>query len=362
MKELNEILLSKLLRNDSSAALLDFSSLDIGSILFRINIPSAITNTYIVNAAHNKIQCLNIIFHIETAWWIDISNNQISDINYDLLPYALGLLNLSSNRINYDKLHVLNAIHLLRLTLMGKLERDKLFTQTNISYHQYRNSTINLLPNIWVLDDDFISHSERHNSIGSGSQHVSTPLHTNQHWGTRVANSKESTLLRLLQNVPIEGCTSDCWRLDVLLEDHLEEMKITYIYNRNLSNNTSNINILQLLSIPHATLLDLSVLLTAMIYFPLPKRLLKSALIILLSPYLPLNDILGYYTLPLFVNTAIVSIIRRICRRDVADLTSTNALSPRPNKKDFPRHTQEYLKSCTTYNAEDSPPVTYMKR
>ena len=61
-----------------------------------------------------------------------------------------------------------------------------------------------------------------------------------QDWGMRVASKKEQTIIRLIQSIPLDGICGDYCRLDVLLEDYLEEIRVMNIFNRSLLTNSSH--------------------------------------------------------------------------------------------------------------------------
>jgi hypothetical protein len=347
MKDLDGNLLSKLVKHDHLiATVLSFSRMGIENIIY--NNRNITPNVCVIDASHNNLQCLDVVWCqlCPSAWWIDCSFNQIATLNVDTLPYALGSLNLASNEFPLAGLHVLRSVHILRLTLAGS-------NDTSLTIPSHRIFCINLLPYIWVLDNDFVKHSERVYcrsieqitvpTLPSENAHLShSLLQTDEYWGTRVANERETSLLRLMQSTPLDGLKTDLFRLEVLLEDYLEEVRVTSAFDKSNFGKLSspNINMLQLLSIPHVVRLDLSVLLTAGVLFPLSKQLFKDAMMILLSPHLPLNDILSYCSLPAFVNTALVSVIRRICRREQEELL-THKVNSNPNS--YPNRRQSSM-------------------
>ena len=61
-----------------------------------------------------------------------------------------------------------------------------------------------------------------------------------QDWEMRVASEKEQTIIRLIQSIPLDGICGDYCRLDVLLEDYLEEIRVMDIFNRTLLTNSSH--------------------------------------------------------------------------------------------------------------------------
>jgi hypothetical protein len=375
MRDLDDGLLLKLLKHDLSvSSILSFSRMDIG----HIEPNSAFApNISLVDASHNNLKSIDVVWFklCPSAWWIDASFNQITEINMELLPYAMGSLNLSSNCLSLKNLCALRSTYILRLKLLGGSDANCSIL-SNLNPTSYRPTAINLLINTWVLDDKFISHMERvasskYSSNTDDDFNQETPLlandHIRQQWGTRIASEREISIMRLVQCIPLDGASSDHCRLEVLLEDYLEEARLIATFNRShlscgkTKMSSTSVNMLQLLSVPHKIRLDLSVLLTASVLFTLPKQLLKDTLVQLLSPHIPLADIPCYCSLPSFVNTAVVSVIRRICRKELQELTEMHTIPSKPTCKDFPKHTNEYLSGLFySDQSEDPVPPTYI--
>ena len=139
-------------------------------------------------------------------------------------------------------------------------------------------------------------------------------------------------MLRVVKALPFGGRANDHLRLDVLLEDYLEEARVHNLHSTSSLpvNAMPTIDIAQLLRVPHKQRLDLSVLLTTSIYLALPEKLLKDSLIILLLPFISEADVQDLSTLPLFVRTAVVSLIRRTCAREIDELRVLQQLSVKP--------------------------------
>ena len=124
-----------------------------------------------------------------------------------------------------------------------------------------------------------------------------------------------------------------------LARSNLTAIKTTYMQNLtpNLTSGRSlpTIDLYPLLILPHRLRLDLSVILTASILFPIPFPVLNDTLMILFSRYLSLADIQCLGQLPLFARTAIVSIIRRICRRELDEFNGNGFIFPKPSRSEF---------------------------
>lgn len=371
MRILDDSLLLKLLKHDLSiSSILSFSRMDIG----HIEPYSAFApNICFVDASHNNLKSVDAVWFklCPSAWWIDASFNQITEINMELLPYAMGSLNLSSNSLLLRSLQALRSTYILRLTLLGSSDTNCSIL-SNLNPSSYRPRAINLLINTWVLDDKFISHMERlisskYATIEDDEFNHETPSSNDdqirQQWGTRIASERETSIMRLVQCIPLDGASSDHCRLEVLLEDYLEEARLIAAFNRShlscgkTKMSSTSVNMLQLLSIPHKVRLDLSVLLTSSVLFSLPKQLLKDTLVHLLSSHIPLVDIHCYCSLPSFINTAVVSVIRRICHRELQELAEMHTIPPKPTCKEFPKHTNEYL-SGLYYSDQSEDPVS----
>ena len=375
MRDLDDSLLLKLLKHDLSiSSILSFSRMDIG----HIEPNSAFApNICLVDASHNNLKSVDAVWSklCPSAWWIDASFNQITEINMELLPYAMGSLNLSSNCLLLKNLHALRSTYILRLTLLGGSDANCSIL-SNLNPTSYRPMAINLLINTWVLDDKYISHMERlvsskFSTNADDNLNQETPQSIDdqfrQQWGTRLASEREISIMRLVQCIPLDSISSDYCRLEVLLEDYLEEARLITTFNRShlscgkTKMSSTSVNMLQLLSMPHKVRLDLSVLLTASILFTIPKQLLKDTLVQLLSSHIPMSDILSYCSLPSFINTAVVSVIRRICRRELQELAEMNTLPPKPTCKEFPKHTSEHLSGLFySDKSEDLEPPTYI--
>ena len=157
---------------------------------------------------------------------------------------------------------------------------------------------------------------------------------------------------------------ADEFKLDILLEDYLEQARVwnDFFHEFNLLNNISTrikmspmptIDPSLFIHIPHRARLDLSVLLTASIMFDLPKPLFKETLFTLVSQYLPHSYLSTLIQLPLFVKTALVSLIRRLCRKELEEIEVTKKLSLKPPLSDMPSFDFAY------YKGTNIPPPTF---
>lgn len=220
------------------------------------------------------------------------------------------------------------------------------------------------LPNVWVLNDDYIvsrnkvAASQGIAPSGEGESKQSVDV-----WRTKPNTVKEQNLLCAIQDLPTYDAIADAFKLDILLEDYLQEASVLNTFTDQLAlSNTSaiktsfmqnlnpllngksmpSIELYQLLLIPHGLRLDLSVILTASILYHIPTAVLNDTLVILLSKYMSVSDLQSLGQLPLFARTAIVSIIRRICRRELDELAANGCLFPMPTRQHINMSTTDH--------------------
>ena len=122
------------------------------------------------------------------AYYVNASFNRIREMDPLSLPAVLGALNLISNDFtSLESLSsVLRPVYVLRLNISDKNVTPSFFT----SQATYRSSVITSLPNIWCLDDDFITAEERQSvEAASSSSAIVTVIQEN--WDTRTITDKE---------------------------------------------------------------------------------------------------------------------------------------------------------------------------
>ena len=339
MKELNSELISKLVKNNDASRIFVCQHEQIGVIVESFLV---LPNVEFLDISHNNFVRLEKSWRmlIPMAYYVNASFNRIRDIDPLALPAVLGALNLISN--DFSSLEslssVLRPVYVLRLNIADKNFTPSFFT----SQTTYRNSVIASLPNIWCLDDDFITAEERRNvEVASSSSAIVTSIQEN--WDTRIFTEKELALLRVIQSLPFGGKANDTMRLDVILEDYLEEARLFNLYRTSTATSMPTINVAQLLRVPHKIRLDLSVMLTVSIFFSLPEKLFKDSLVLLLLQYMNESSIQDLCNLPPFVKTAVVSMIRRICQREVDEIRILQQLLPKPKSHPLLANDQEVL-------------------
>jgi hypothetical protein len=311
-----------------------------GSIEATVSVP--LDNVEVINLSHNAFNenIFPLIFqYFPNVWWLDLSNNQITSLSSLELPLALGSLDLRYNR----KLRIVEfplslvSCHILRLSIspivFGFKEDD-----LNDDWKLIKKMILEL-PNIWVFNDEFISLKEKtyilstisfstrsasFSASTSASAAASTAL---SEWKTTEYSLRQLLILHSIQSLQFLNEKNDFSKLDILLEEYLIQSFIfnSYVSSFFLNNNCkvkyikflpSLISIDLLLILPHKIRLDLSVLFTISIIFPIPDVLFRESLILLLSAYYPLESIDELMFLPSFIKTAVVSLLRRITKRE----------------------------------------------
>lgn len=287
------------------------------------------------------------------VWWVDLSYNSVQSLAIQF-PLALGLLNLCGNKIDIEaNLSYLSSLHILRLHL--SIPEDML-----IAYDMSEAAFIAIkLPNVWVINDDYITKVDKVKSKSMDTRidtqfaitilsrkqsedtsSVITDNVTNQPSSVNdsglssthiFANIHSSNLMRAIQECPLEGIAEDEYRLDILLEDYYQQAAYFnhFAENNNMSHHSHHgriqympiVDLYSLVKLPHRLRLDLTAVLTSSLLMSIPKSLLRDALVIQLSNYISTTDIEFFIQLPKFVKTALVSILRRISKKEKDDLS-----------------------------------------
>jgi len=152
-----------------------------------------------------------------------------------------------------------------------------------------------------------------------------------------MTSERESILLGAVQNFPSKPNARDEYKLDILVEDYLEQYRILKKAKKVQGNGSPledlyvpTLKIAKFLEMHHRTRLDLSVILTASILFSIPIQIFTDALLVLLSPSFSLKEIKDLYHFPSFIKTALVCIIRRICKRELKEISICGKIQPKP--------------------------------
>ena len=218
----------------------------------------------------------------------------------------------SDNSLGLDALSAFSSsvIYRLKIDITNEVTRRSLFETMHV---------------FWVLNDDFVK-----------SEEISTAMNTGSGGGSggridwffgRQVNEREKDAMDILNNhLPCKHQFSNPFRLDLVLDDYLQQ---AYIYNSQdivgvgsgLLSPMPVVRPENVLSLPHLPLLDLSVLLTASVLFKVPAELFADTLSMILLPLgASEKEIKDLIELPTFAKTALVCLIRRMCRREQAEL------------------------------------------
>ena len=164
-------------------------------------------------------------------WKIDLSHNALTSVGTLANFAALGFLDLSHNDLEVTELANLRGIHIVSLRVAAN---PKL-----AAIPHYRASLIFLLPDVWVLDDQFVTWREREAAqllFSSKGEARDSPLHKlvgntgDMVWRSSSNGSEHaSNLLSSLTQEPIRPALRDRFRLERLLhvfnEQHAREQE-----------------------------------------------------------------------------------------------------------------------------------------
>lgn len=312
--------------------------------------------------------------YFPSAWWIELSSNCLESFDKVSIPLALGSLSLCNNPLQLKSfLSSFQNCHILRLSI----------SLHNLGYQSYGDdqeyylsqewdalsTIIQQLPNVWVFNDQYISVYEKGivSSLGTekpmSSQHrrpskspaVSLQQQVNLSNILGGLSVRQGIILQKLQNISsppaaildvssipsnIKRIHHDDEKLDILLEDYLHQV---YIYNYDFVHTVNKNNAVLfakkikmlpifhsvdfLLNIPHRERLDFAVIMIVSLLFPsTPRQILKESLTILLQSYYPVDGIDDLISLPCFVKTALISLIKRITQREKEELDNYHFL------------------------------------
>ena len=266
------------------------------------------------------------------------------------IPQTLSVLDLRDNMIDSKQdLIILSKSYVLQLNINDtKVYNDILnshgyndnadLNTRLLAKFKSRLEVLQLLPNIWVLDEEFISYTERKyaNSNSDSDNKNSNSGVLDRHF-TQKLSDRQLIMLRAIQNVPQTGQLSDSMKLEIILEDYLEYARVfnKYCYPKLKVSKKPILNFFGIMQMPHKIRLDLSVLLTMSIAFKIPQEVYLDALIVLLNKYLTINEIKDIAILPCYLRTAIILILRKICYRELIEISHFNGLSEKPKSSDF---------------------------
>lgn len=265
-----------------------------------------------------------------SIWWVYLSMNKVAQLERVFFPMALGVLDLSLNPLHIEDFHNLASCHILRLYLSNNsIGRNNIALDAD---WDVQLAVTKNLPFVWVLNDLFIPYTNRRFFASNHGKPAFSDETKDSGWTSLQVNDRQGSILQAMHHLERTDAVSDIVRLDILLEDYMQESLIWYNYSTKLdrANNCgikvptkrrkgylSNLN--SILFVPHRARLDLSVLLTNAVMFDIPHALLLDSATILLGQHVSTADIEALVTLPSFALSAVVSLLRRISKQEVID-------------------------------------------
>jgi hypothetical protein len=286
-----------------------------GAGLTKIDVLLRLPKVLLLDASHNCLTDIRGLFQaFPSLWWARVGHNWVSSLDFETMPLALGSLDVSvASPYDEKMLSKIKYVNILRLTL-----------STEPTYkHSDLVSTVRLLPLIWVLNDDYLPLRLLKAAAMAAPAGEDTPLGGGGTWnGTSRFHDRESSLLCAARDIPYSGDRADWVRLEVILEDYLDE---ACYFNRLYCNANKRlqgrrkpwVDCNKLLYLSHAVRIDLSVILTLSITIDLPIPIFVDGLEARFGPYYSRDQLSDILSLPLFAKTAVVSMIRRICRKEI---------------------------------------------
>lgn len=296
-------------------------------------------NILIVDLAFNSIKYFKDLFiAFPETWWLNLTGNHNLNIIGDLIssfPICLSLFDITNNyniKVPEDELNLISEKYILRFNVTFpsfhqtvKYENHGYFYSDE--YSKRRNEYLNILKNIWVLDDDFLINEDR--NITSLNVIEAGDIRWNK-TAAMLSTTRQQTLLNVVQIMPSsKSKRTEYKKLEILFEDYIEQARI---YNSCINNNYSTIKMKYmpsfdcnaLLDLPHATRLDLLMTLAISIIIPFPLVYFNDVLLALLSQFIDKKIILDIPHLPIFVKTAVIALIKRISTREIDELKENN--------------------------------------
>jgi hypothetical protein len=224
------------------------------------------------------------------------------------------------SRLTLDSLATFSSsvIYRLDVDLSNEVTRTKLLQNLHV---------------VWVLNEDFIKSEEisavTDGGSGGGGQ---------QNWFFgRAINEREKDAIDILNNhLPCKQQFSNPFRLDMVLEDYLQQARVHNSQDMvgqgvGWKKPMPEVRVECVLSLPHGSRLDLSVLLTASILFEVPEELFVETLKMLLLPLgATEQEVRDLADLPVFAKTGVINLIRRMCRREQSELEQYGHCLPAP--------------------------------
>ncbi|POM80498.1 Hypothetical protein PHPALM_1662 [Phytophthora palmivora] len=285
-------------------------------------------------ADSNHVKDIEGLIELRKLWRIDLSNNQLKNLNVLASFKALGFLHLERNRLCFEDLVCLRNQHLLELRLLGN---DGLLKNNTID--EYRKKVVALLPNVWILDSHFVSTAERGQAIEEFDAFVGNLLETtsNSGVGSKFGSALDlwvgsefvmeddtpytASLIEVAHKRASQNEPCDLRRLFAVVSFHNAEsvMHNTHCHfapSRQAPNSRlmPKIWLDEVLALPRRTRIEVVVLIATFLQFRFPKTLLSEALAIrqLDSPQFPSEAIRDIVNLPPYALVALIAIARHV--------------------------------------------------
>ena len=93
----------------------------------------------------------------ENLYSLDLSDNLLESLDGICEYHCLGDLDISGNRLTFEELDKIRGIHVVCLTL----KNNRGMKGSKEGTKEYRREVLRRCPNVWVLDDIFVSEDER---------------------------------------------------------------------------------------------------------------------------------------------------------------------------------------------------------
>ena len=224
MKVLDHPRLAKI----AKTALEDITSLDLQRGMYdNVDSLSDCPNLHSLFLSRNNLVTFNL--DARKLWKVDLSHNALTAVGTLANYAALGFLDLSHNDLGPHELSKLRGIHIVSLRAAANPELAKL--------PHYRATLIWLLPDVWVLDDHFVTWREREEAqvLFTLGEAKDSPLHELDGRGgdmvwrsSSEASDNVGRLLHALTQEPMRPPLRDRFRLQRLLhvfnDQHVREV------------------------------------------------------------------------------------------------------------------------------------------
>lgn len=281
-----------------------------------------ISNIYIflnlkyINLSYNQLSNVLVDFsHFKFLWFLDLRNNNISELFFLSKIGQLGYLDLSFNNIKETELNHLNKMILIELSVTNN---PPLYE--NKSEIQVRAYVIKRLPNLWILNKEYISLIENIINIQIDEldftrlkEDVPKYLTNLYHAMSEISNSKEEVdriktkylmtyhndLSRLLIETYVNKECFDCFRF---INKTYSEVKV-------LPCDISNIY-----TLPHRTLIDIMILIYTGREYNIPLNLQCNALSVTINKQIEYLYISLFPYQPQYIITCLCFIISNYLR------------------------------------------------